>query len=127
MDTLAAGLTSIKMAEQRGKKDATIRPASRVLKEVLTILKAEGYVGEFAFVDDGKSGSFNVKLTGRVNNCGVIRPRFSVKNTEWEKYEERFLPARGVGLLIVSTSSGIMSHNAAKEKKLGGRLLCFAY
>jgi len=127
MDTLAAGLTSIKMAEARGKKDATIRPASRVLKEVLNILKAEGYVGQFEFVDNGKSGSFAVKLTGRVNNCGVIRPRFSVKNTEWEKYEERFLPARGVGLLIVSTSSGIMSHNAAKEKKLGGKLLCFAY
>ncbi|MEK6924239.1 MAG: 30S ribosomal protein S8 [Candidatus Micrarchaeota archaeon] len=127
MDTLAQALTSIKMAETRGKNNVAIKPASNLVKETLTILQAEGYIGEFERVDDGKSGSFKIKLAGRINNCGIIRPRFSVKAGEWEDYEERFLPARGVGILVVSTSNGVMTHKAAKERKIGGRLLCFAY
>ena len=127
MDSLANALTAIKTAESRGKTHAVIKPASRVVKEVLAILKSHGYIGEFELVDDGKSGFFKVKLSGKVNNCGVIRPRFSVKAPQWERFEERFLPARGVGLIIVSTSSGIMTHTAAKDKGIGGRLLSFAY
>jgi small subunit ribosomal protein S8 len=115
------------MAELRGRDTVTVRPASKVLKQVLLLLQRQGYVGDFEFIDDGKSGEFTVKLVGKINDCGVVKPRFSVKKTDWEKFEQRYLPARDIGLLVVSTSAGIMTHSEAKEKGLGGRMMSFVY
>ncbi len=127
MDTLANALNSIKMAEFRGRNAVTLRPASKIIRSVLLLLQREGFVGDFEFVDDGKSGEFTIKLVGRINDCGAVKPRFAVKKNDWEKYEERYLPGRGIGFLVVSTPAGIMTHNEAKEKNTGGRMLCFVY
>ncbi len=127
MDTLANALNAVKTGELRGKAAAVVRPASKIIKQVLLILQREGYVGDFEFVDDGTSGEFAVKLAGKINDCGVVKPRFAVRKNDWEEYEERYLPGRGVGLLVVSTPQGIMTHSEAKEKGVGGRLLCFVY
>ncbi|MEM4255303.1 MAG: 30S ribosomal protein S8 [Candidatus Norongarragalinales archaeon] len=127
MDTLANALNCMKVAELKGRTQAKIRPASKVIREVLLLLQKEGYVGEFKFVDDGKSGEFVVTLAGKLNDAGAVKPRFSVSKKTWEKFETRFLPAKGVGILVVSTPQGIMGHKDAQEKNLGGRLLCFVY
>lgn len=115
------------MAELRGKSTVSIAPASTILRKSLALFKDDGYIEDFEFVENAKGGEVKVRLTGKINNCGTVRPRFAVKSADWEKWEERYLPARGVGLIVVSTSSGIMSHKAAKEKHLGGKLVCFAY
>lgn len=127
MDTLAIALNALKTCEERGDAKARIKPASKQIKQVLLILQKEKYVGDFEFEDDGKSGAFSVSLLGKINDLGVIKPRFSVKTGEWEKFEERYLPARDVGFIVASTSSGIMTHEQAKQKGLGGRLLCYVY
>ena len=127
MDTLAIALNSLKSAEMRGHAKAVVNPASKEIKQVMLILQREGFIGDFEFVDDGKSGSFNVTLSGKINDAGVIKPRFSVKADEWEKFEERYLPAREIGLIIASTPQGIMTHQEAKKKSTGGRLLCYIY
>jgi small subunit ribosomal protein S8 len=126
VDMLANGLSSLKMAEMRGKPTARLC-ASNLVKQVLLLLQSQGYIKEFELMEDGKSGVFVVSLNGSVNNCGVIRPRSPVKASEWEKSEERYLPARGVGLLIVTTPAGVLTHVQAKEKHTGGRLLAFVY
>jgi len=127
MDTLANALNSIKVSENKGKQTARIRPASRIIREVLRLLKDKGYIEDFDFIDDGKSGEFIVKLSGKINNCGAVKPRFPLGKDSWEKFETRFLPAKGVGMLIVSTSKGIITHVQAQEEKIGGRLLCYVY
>ncbi|HLC38442.1 MAG TPA: 30S ribosomal protein S8 [Candidatus Norongarragalinales archaeon] len=127
MDTLANGLNSMKVAEMKGRKLASVRPASKVMRQVLLLLQKRGFIGEFKFVDDGKSGEFKISLVGKINDIGAIKPRFPVSKKTWEKFETRFLPAKGVGLLVVSTSKGIMSHSDAQAQKVGGRLLCFVY
>ncbi len=127
MDTLANAMNVIKVAEHRGKAKAFIEPASKIAREVLMILQKENYVGEFEFIDDGKSGKFNVSLLGKINNCGAVKPQYSAKLSDWEKYEQRYLPGRGIGILVVSTSQGMMTHNEAKEKGIGGKLVAFAY
>ena len=66
-------------------------------------------------------------LTGKINRCGVIKPRFSTKVTEMEKWEKRFLPARNFGVLILSTSKGVMAHSDARSQSLGGQLLAYVY
>ncbi|MDH5482976.1 MAG: 30S ribosomal protein S8 [Candidatus Bathyarchaeota archaeon] len=127
MDTLANGLTTIINNEMRNKRECIINPASKLLGRVLRIIQLNGYIGEFEFIDDGRSGKFKVQLLGRVNKCGAIRPRFSVSIDEIEEWEKNFLPSRDVGILVVSTSKGVVSHKEAKEKSIGGRLLAFVY
>jgi len=127
MDTLANGLITIINNEVRNKRECVISPASKLLGRVLRIMQLNGYIGEFEFIDDGRSGKFKVQLLGRINKCGAIRPRFPVKVGEFEQWEKKFLPSRDVGILVVSTSSGVISHREAEEKNIGGRLLAFVY
>jgi small subunit ribosomal protein S8 len=127
MDTLANGLITIINNEVRNKRECVISPASKLLGRVLRIMQLNGYIGEFEFIDDGRSGKFKVQLLGRINKCGAIRPRFPVKVGEFEQWEKKFLPSRNVGILVVSASSGVISHREAEEKNIGGRLLAFVY
>ena len=90
-------------------------------------MQKHGYIGEFEYIDDGRSGKFRVQLLGRINKCRAIKPRFPVKVREFEEWEKRFLPSRDIGILIVSTPQGVMSHREAKAKGIGGRLLAFVY
>jgi len=127
MDTLANGLTAIMNAETRNKRECIITPASKLLGQVLRVMQLNGYIGEFEFIDDGRSGKFKVQLLGRINKCGAIKPRYAVKAGDFETWEKMFLPSRDIGLLVVSTSAGVISHKEASGKKTGGRLLAFIY
>jgi small subunit ribosomal protein S8 len=127
MDTLANGLTTIINNEMRNKRECVISPASKLLGRVLRIMQLNGYIGEFEFVDDGRSGKFKVQILGRINKCGAIRPRFSVRVDEFEEWERKFLPSREVGLMVISTPKGVLSHREAQEKRSGGKLLAFIY
>jgi small subunit ribosomal protein S8 len=66
-------------------------------------------------------------LAAKINDCKAIKPRYPVKKDGFEKFEKRYLPARDIGLLVVTTPEGVMTHKQAKEKSVGGRLLCFVY
>src|SRR3989338_3326862 len=119
-DALADALSQIKNADKIGKREVVTR-ANKEIRAVLTVMQEHSYIG------DGKSGKFRVELNGRVIDANVIKPRFSVKVDEFEKWEKRFLPAREFGILIVSTPKGIVDHKKAMEMKIGGKLLAFVY
>ncbi|MCW4020114.1 MAG: 30S ribosomal protein S8 [Candidatus Bathyarchaeota archaeon] len=127
VDTVANGLTTIINNELRRKKECLITPASKLLGNVLRVIQMNGYIGEFEFIDDGRSGKFRVQLLGRMNKCGAIRPRFPVKAKDFEKWEKIYLPSRDIGVLAVSTPQGVISHREAKQKRTGGSLLAFVY
>jgi small subunit ribosomal protein S8 len=126
-DPLANALSLIKNAEVKGKGSCLIQPSSKLIGGVLNLLKDKGYISEFEFKDDEKAGYFQVKLKGNINNCGVIKPRYPVKREDLEKWESRYLPARDFGLLILTTTEGIISQAEAKEKGVGGKVLAFVY
>lgn len=126
-DPLADALSLIRNAERAGKLDCRVAPASKLVGRVLKVMQDQGYIGSFEFVDDGKSGFFNVKLLGHINDCGVIKPRHAIKKTDYEKWEARYLPAQDFGALIVSTTQGVVAHASAKELGTGGKLLAFVY
>ena len=125
-DTLADVMITIKNAERIGKKEC-VTPASNLIKEVLKVMQKQKYIGIFEFIDDGKSGKFKIELKNRVNKCNVIKPRYSVKFDEFEKFEKRFLPAKGFGTLILTTNKGVMTHEEAKKQRLGGKLLVYVF
>ncbi|MCX8198149.1 MAG: 30S ribosomal protein S8 [Candidatus Micrarchaeota archaeon] len=125
-DPLADALNSIKTHEMFSKSVCEVKP-SKLVRETLKILQRKGYIGDFEFVDDGKSGYFKIKLLGKVNQCGAVKPRFAVKKNEWSEWEAKYLPGSGFGMFIVSTPLGLMTHTEAKEKGLGGRLIAYIY
>ena len=127
MDTLTNGLITIKNNELRNNRECIISPASKLLGRVLRIMQINGYIGEFEFIDDGRQGKFKVQLLGRINKCGPIKPRFSVTADKFEDWEKKFLPSRDVGIMVVSTSKGVVAHKDAEEKNLGGRMFAFVY
>lgn len=126
-DPLADALSLMKNAETKGKGSCLISPRSNLLGGVLQLLKDKGYIGNFEQIDDGKAGLFHVELTGNINNCGVIKPRYPIKRNELEKWESRYLPARDFGLLIITTTQGIISQEDARREGIGGKLLAYVY
>ena len=127
MDSLSNALSTIINNELRNKRECVIAPASKLVGQVLRVMQRHGYVGEFEFIDDGRSGKFKVQLLGRINKCGAIKPRFPVKVGGFESWEKKFLPSRDVGIMVVSTPKGVIAHREAEEKNVGGRLLAFVY
>jgi len=127
MDSLANALSTIINNERRLKDECILHPASRLIGQILRVMQQNGYVGEFEFIDDGRSGKFKVQLLGRINGCGVVKPRYSVKATNFEFWEKRYLPSKDIGMLVVTTPRGVLSHREAKERNTGGSLLAYVY
>nr|AJS13142.1 30S ribosomal protein S8P [uncultured archaeon] len=126
-DTLNDAMSVIKNAEKVGKGECTVRPSSKLIGRVLKVMQENGYIRQFELVNDGRSGLFKIALGGQINNCGVIRPRYSVKVADLEKYESRYLPAQDFGVLILTTTKGVVTHMDAKKGGVGGKLLAFVY
>ena len=126
-DPLANALSAMKNAELKGKGNCIIQPSSKLIGGVLNLLKNTGYIKEFQYIDDGKTGIFKVNLKGNINNCGVIKPRYPIKRDELDKWESRYLPAQHFGLLILTTTQGIISQDEARNNGIGGKLLAYVY
>lgn len=126
MDYLADALNTIKTHEHVGQNICTVK-ATALIVEVLKLLKEHKYLKSYEFVDNGRGGHYEVQLEGRINDCGVIKPRMPVKRHDWAKKEQNYIPGFGIGLLIVSTSNGIMTNSDAEKKHIGGRLLAYVY
>merc|ERR1719383_1345545 len=99
MNVLADALNTIAKAEKRGKRQVLLRPASKIV----------------------------VNLTGRLNKCGVVSPRFDVAIHDIEKWTTNLLPSRQFGFVVLTTSGGIMDHEEARRKHLGGKILGFFF
>ncbi|XP_057648977.1 40S ribosomal protein S15a-like [Chionomys nivalis] len=119
MNVLADTLKSINNAEKRGKCQVLIRPCSKVIVLFLTMTMKQGYIGEFEIIDDHRAGKIVVNLTGRLNKCGVISPRFDVHLKDLEKWQKNLLPSRQSGFIVLTTSAGIMDHEEARRKHAG--------
>ena len=126
-NVLANLFTTLYNTEDRKKADCIILPTSKLATEVLTVLKSQGYIGEFEHVDDNRGGKFKIQLLAKITKCGVVTPRFKVKKDEYRKWEEQFLPSYNRGMLLVTTNKGVMSHHEAANKGLGGFLIGYIY
>ncbi|MBI5398010.1 30S ribosomal protein S8 [Candidatus Woesearchaeota archaeon] len=126
-DPLSNAMSKIRNAEAIGQRECVIKPTSKTIKALLTLLNAEGYIGQFEEVADGRGGHLKVNLLGYINKCGSIKPRHAVGFQSYQKFEKRYLPARDFGVLVVSTSSGLFTHQQAKQKKIGGKLIAYCY
>ena len=125
--TLANALSSLRNASRAGIGEVEIKPSSKLIEGVLRLFKDKNYIKDFEMIKDGRGGIFKVILAGNLNECGVIRPRYPINHTEFERWEARYLPARDFGMLVLTTSKGLMDQSKAKEIGIGGKLLAFVY
>jgi len=123
-DVVADALNMIRNAKKARKENLEIRRISGLLIGVLKIMKQKGAIKRYRM--DLKQKSVEIDL-GDLTECRAIKPRFTVKKTDIEKYRRRFLPARGIGTIIISTNKGLITHEEAEEKATGGSLIAYFY
>lgn len=123
-DIIADALNMIRNAKNARKEIVNVKIISNPLVEVLKIMKQKGAIKKYKI--DSKEKTMEITL-GEVADCKAIKPRFSVKVNQIEKYKRRYLPARGIGTIIISTNKGIITHEEAEETKTGGSLIAYFY
>jgi small subunit ribosomal protein S8 len=123
-DIVADALNTMRNAKRAGKETVEMKKISNLLIEVLKIMKQKEAIKKYKINPKDKSVEITI---GDISECKAIKPRFTVQKDEIEKYERRYLPARGIGTMIVSTNKGLMTHEEAKEEDIGGCLIAYFY
>ncbi|XP_045713716.1 40S ribosomal protein S15a-like [Phyllostomus hastatus] len=106
-NVLHDAVKSINNAKKRGKHQVLIKPCSEVITPFLIVRMKHNYIGEFELIDDNRVGKIVGNLTGKLNRCGVISPRFDVKRKDLEKWQNNLLLSRHSGFIVLTTSAGI--------------------
>ncbi len=144
VDHLANALSTIVNADRVGKPEVVLYNFDKLVLNVLSILKRFGYIEDFEVIyrsdkyhypdvpeeeikKHDRPVEVRVKLSGRINKAGVIKPRIPVSKEEIDERAKKLLPARDIGLVILTTSKGILTHLEARRLGIGGRLLAYVY
>jgi len=123
-DVVADALNMIRNAKKARKEVVKISRISNLLIEILKIMKQEGAIKKYKIEKEDKSVQVTI---GDLFDCRAVKPRFTVKNSWIEKYRKRYLPARDIGTLIISTNKGLATHQEAERDKMGGCLIAYFY
>lgn len=125
-DPIADMLTRIRNASRVGKPDVQIK-GSKVCEGIAAVLKQEGYIDGFDRIDDGKQGILRVTLKYDPDGHPAITSITRMSKPGCRMYAgvdnlPRVLG--GMGIVVVSTSKGIVSDRNCRENKIGGEVLC---
>jgi small subunit ribosomal protein S8 len=126
MDPIADLLTRIRNGVKTKKKEVNL-PSSRIKVEIAKILKEEGYIKNFKVIDDNKQGILNVTLKYQEDGKSVISGLQRVSKPGCRIYcAQDSVPKvlDGLGMVIVSTSKGVLSGRKCEELGAGGEVLC---
>jgi small subunit ribosomal protein S8 len=125
-DPIADMLTRIRNANRVGRRLVLI-PKSKICTGIAAVLREEGYIEEFDVIDDERQGQIRVKL--KYSNTGekvihAIDRESKPGCRVYRKVDELPIVLNGMGIVVISTSKGVMSDRKARENNVGGELLC---
>jgi small subunit ribosomal protein S8 len=120
-DIVADGLNQIMNAKKARKSEVVLMRHSKFLRHILDIAKESGFLD---YEVDGTE--LKVKIDN-LNAIKAIKPRYTAPVKRINFYVRRYLPAKDFGFVVVSTSKGLMKHDEAEDKKLGGSLIAYMY
>ncbi|HIJ53621.1 MAG TPA: 30S ribosomal protein S8 [Planctomycetes bacterium] len=125
-DPIADMLTRIRNAGRINKSQVNIK-ASNICEGIATVLKKEGYIEDFDRIDDGRQGILRITLKYDNEGRPVINELSRISRPGCRIYSSvDKLPhvLAGMGIAIVSTSSGVMSDRSCRQNNVGGEILC---
>lgn len=123
-DIISDALNQLRNASKANKKTAIIKRYSKLLISVLDIMQRMKSIESYRMNPENKSIEI---VIGKLKYCRTIKPRLTVQKKEISKYLKRYLPARDYGTVILTTHQGVLTHEEAQEKNLGGSLIAFFY
>jgi small subunit ribosomal protein S8 len=129
-DTISDMLTRIRNASIV-KHQTTNLPATKLTRSIATVLRQEGYVGEYEEVGEGidKKLVLTLRYKGK-NRQPIVTALKRVSKPGLRVYSNhKDLPKvlGGIGIAVISTSSGIMTDREARKQGLGGEILCYVW
>lgn len=128
-DPIADMLTRIRNANMVGHEKVEI-PGSNMKKAIADILKSEGFIRDAEFIPDNKQGIIRVFLKFGPNSERVITGLKRISKPGLRVYAKSNEIPRvlgGLGIAILSTSTGIMTDKEARSKQVGGEVLCYVW
>ncbi|MFH1577635.1 MAG: 30S ribosomal protein S8 [Candidatus Omnitrophota bacterium] len=113
----------------RVKKQVANVPASSTIKAIAQILKNEGYIDNYKFIEDKKQGivRFYLKYTGGKSAIIGLKRISKPGLRTYVKRDEIPLVLNGMGIALISTSQGILTGRASKEKMVGGEVIGYIW
>ncbi|BAR92121.1 30S ribosomal protein S8 [Blattabacterium cuenoti] len=127
MDVIADFLTRVRNATYVKHKLLEV-PFSNIKKEIVRVLLENGYILDYKIEEDKKT--IKIALKYYKENISVIQEIIRISKPGLRKYcKYKNIPRvlNGLGIAIISTSSGIITDKQAKKKKIGGEILCYVY
>jgi small subunit ribosomal protein S8 len=130
-DPIADYLARVRNAIMAGHRVVEI-PSSKIKKEITKILFEQGYILNYKFMEnDTPSGAIKIALKyDPVDKVSAIKNLHRVSRPglrQYTGYKDMPRVLNGLGIAILSTSQGIMTNKEAKERKIGGEVLCYVY
>jgi len=128
-DPIADFLTRIRNANSVRHEKVEI-PASKLKKSMAQILKEEGMIRDFEYIEDGRQGLLRVHLKYGPNKQKVITGLKRISRPGLRVYAKRDEVPRilgGLGIAIISTPQGLMTDKQARKNGLGGEVLCYIW
>lgn len=128
-DPIADFLTRIRNANSVNHEKVEI-PASTMKRTLADILKEEGLIKDFEFIEDGKQGILRLYLKYGPNKEKVITGIKRISKPGLRVYAKKDEVPRvlgGLGIAVISTSQGIMTDKDARKRGLGGEVICYIW
>jgi small subunit ribosomal protein S8 len=125
-DTISDFLTRIRNAQQAGHRRVDV-PASKLKRAMAKILVDKGYISRFIDIEDGKQGILRMFLKYDAYGMPVIKEMKRISKPGLRKYsgsEDIPKSYNGLGIVILSTSRGVMTDKEARKLNVGGEVLC---
>lgn len=128
-DPIADMLTRIRNANMVRHEQLEV-PASKLKRDIVEILKREGYIRDYEYIEDDKQGVLRLFLKYGSNNERVITgiKRISKPGRRvYAKADELPRVLNGLGVAVVSTSKGVLTDKEARAEKVGGEILAYIW
>ena len=128
-DPVADMLTIIRNAS-RAKKDAVEVRNSRLAEEIVKILKDEKFISNYKIIKDNKQGLVRIYLKYLKNGNPAILGLKRISRPGLRNYKQADEVPEvygGLGIAIISTSKGLMTDRGARQKMIGGEVICYAW
>lgn len=105
-------------------------PASKIKRAIAEILKEEGFIKDYEYIEDGKQGILRIYLKYGPDKKRVITGLKRISKPGLRVYARKDSIPKvlgGLGIAIISTSKGIMTDKQARKEGLGGEVICYVW